>query len=218
MLALTALVASIGVADSINPSTLIPGLWLATTPATGRLASYTLGVFAVYTLGGLVLLFGPGRVLINALHHAHGPVEHVLEAVGGLLVLASRLPCGDAGARRPGHARLCPTAARPRSRSGPGSWQSSFRRRSCTSVRSQRSSPPVRRLRSRSRSGLLQRAICRPTRSVAGGQSLRRRAGGAMDTFSRGATAPRRAAALSGVAAVAGTALLAIGLGGLFVF
>src|SRR5436305_9513078 len=87
MVALTLLVASIALADSVNPSTLVPALWLATAPAAGRLASYTLGVFAVYTLGGLVLLFGPGRILINALHHFHGPLEHVLEAVGGLIVL-----------------------------------------------------------------------------------------------------------------------------------
>jgi hypothetical protein len=88
MFALTLLVVSIALADSLNPSTLIPGLWLASAPAAGGLASFTLGVFAVYTAGGLVLLFGPGRVLINALHHFHGPLEHVLEAVGGLLVLA----------------------------------------------------------------------------------------------------------------------------------
>ncbi len=89
MFALTLLVVSIALVDSVNPSTLIPGLWLATAPGAGRLASYTLGVFAVYTIGGLVLLLGPGRVLINALHHLHGPLEHVLEAVGGLLVLAA---------------------------------------------------------------------------------------------------------------------------------
>jgi cytochrome c biogenesis protein CcdA len=89
MFALTLLVASIALADSVNPSTLVPGLWLATAPAAGRLASYTLGVFAVYLIGGLVVLFGPGRVLINALRHLHGPFEHVLEAAGGLLVLAA---------------------------------------------------------------------------------------------------------------------------------
>ncbi len=88
MIALTLLVVSVALADSLNPSTVIPGLWLASAPAAGRLASFTLGVFAVYTAGGLVLLFGPGRVLINALHHVHGPFEHVVEAVGGLLVLA----------------------------------------------------------------------------------------------------------------------------------
>ena len=88
MVGLTLLVASIAVADSINPSTVIPGLWLATEPSRGRLASFTLGVFAVYLAGGLVLLFGPGRVIISTLHHAHGPVEHVLEAVAGILALA----------------------------------------------------------------------------------------------------------------------------------
>lgn len=88
MFTLTLLVGSIALADSINPSTLVPGLWLATAPAAGRLASFTLGVFAVYMIGGLVLLLGPGQVLISALHHLHGPLEHGLEAGGGLLVLA----------------------------------------------------------------------------------------------------------------------------------
>ena len=88
MLALTLLVVSVALADSVNPSTLVPGLWLASASAAGGLASFIVGVFAVYTAGGLVLLFGPGRVLIHALHHLHGPFEHALEAVGGLLVLA----------------------------------------------------------------------------------------------------------------------------------
>ncbi len=88
MLGLTLLVASIAVADSVNPSTLIPGLWLATEHSERRLASFTLGVFAVYLAGGLVLLFGPGRVMISTLHHAHGPLEHVLETAVGIVALA----------------------------------------------------------------------------------------------------------------------------------
>ena len=88
MLGLTLLVASIAVADSINLSTVIPALWLASGPSGGRLASFTLGVFAVYLAGGLVLLFGPGRVMISTLHHAHGPLEHGLEAAAGALALA----------------------------------------------------------------------------------------------------------------------------------
>lgn len=88
MLGLTFLVVSVALADSINPSTLIPALWLATAPSAGRLASYTLGVFAIYLTGGLVLLLGPGRVLIAALHHLGAPLEHGLEAAGGLIVLA----------------------------------------------------------------------------------------------------------------------------------
>jgi cytochrome c biogenesis protein CcdA len=90
MLGVTLLVASIALADSINPSTLIPALWLI-TPRDGRLASYTLGVFAVYLAGGLVLLLGPGPTLIALFHHLHGRVEHGLEAAGGILALAFAL-------------------------------------------------------------------------------------------------------------------------------
>ncbi len=83
---LTLLVASIAVADSLNPSTVVPALWLASTPR-GHLASFTLGVFVVYLAGGLVLLLGPGPALISALHHMHGTVEHAIEAVVGAIVL-----------------------------------------------------------------------------------------------------------------------------------
>jgi cytochrome c biogenesis protein CcdA len=88
MLGLALLVASIALADSINPSTIVPALWLASVGSATRLASYTLGVFAVYLAGGLVILFGPGRVLISSLHQLQGPFEHAVEAVGGILALA----------------------------------------------------------------------------------------------------------------------------------
>jgi cytochrome c biogenesis protein CcdA len=81
------LVASIAVADSINPSTVVPALWLASTPRA-HLASFTSGVFATYLVGGLVLMFGPGPVFISALRHIQGPVENVIEAAAGVLVLA----------------------------------------------------------------------------------------------------------------------------------
>lgn len=83
---LTLLVASIAVADSINPSTVLPALWMASTPRA-HLASFTFGVFAVYLTGGLVLVFGPGPALISALHHIRGTVEHSVEAAGGVIVL-----------------------------------------------------------------------------------------------------------------------------------
>jgi cytochrome c biogenesis protein CcdA len=86
MLALMLVVASIALADSINPSTVVPALWMAST-RRARLVSFTLGVFAVYLAGGLVLVFGPGPALISALHHLRGTVEHGIEAGGGLIVL-----------------------------------------------------------------------------------------------------------------------------------
>jgi cytochrome c biogenesis protein CcdA len=90
MPALMLLVASIGVADSINPSTVVPALWMASTPRA-HLASFTAGVFAMYYLGGLVLVFGPGPALISSLHDFHGTFEHGLEAGGGVIVLVAAL-------------------------------------------------------------------------------------------------------------------------------
>jgi cytochrome c biogenesis protein CcdA len=87
MLGLTVLVASIGITDSINPSTIAPALWLASAPRARGVGFFALGVFAVYLTGGLVLVFGPGPSLIAALRHVQGPVEHALEAAGGVLVL-----------------------------------------------------------------------------------------------------------------------------------
>jgi cytochrome c biogenesis protein CcdA len=87
MLGLTLLVTSIALADSINPSTVIPALWLTSARSQSRLASFTLGVFVVYVTGGLILLLGPGPTLIALLHHLHGPLEHGVQAIGGLLAL-----------------------------------------------------------------------------------------------------------------------------------
>ena len=91
MLGLALLVGSIALADSVNPSTLIPALWLASAPSQDRLASYTLGVFVIYLAGGLVLVLGPGPALIATLHHVGGPVEHALQAAGGILALGFAL-------------------------------------------------------------------------------------------------------------------------------
>jgi cytochrome c biogenesis protein CcdA len=88
MVALILLVTSVGLADSLNPSTVLPALWLVTLPHGGRLGSYTLGVFAVYFAGGVLLVFGPGPALISTLHDIRGPFEHVLEIAGGVLALA----------------------------------------------------------------------------------------------------------------------------------
>ena len=91
MLELTLLVSSIALADSINPSTVIPALWLASTPSKRTLASYTFGVFAVYLSCGIVLLLGPGPALIAFLAHLRGPVEHAVEVLGGIVALGFAL-------------------------------------------------------------------------------------------------------------------------------
>jgi cytochrome c biogenesis protein CcdA len=101
MLALTLLVASIAIADSINPSTIVPGIWLAAAPRARVLMSFALGVFAIYLAGGLVLVFGPGPALIGALKHVGGPVEHALEAVGGVVALTFAVAVWRARNREP---------------------------------------------------------------------------------------------------------------------
>ncbi|MBV9839696.1 MAG: GAP family protein [Solirubrobacterales bacterium] len=88
MVGLALLVTSVGLADSINPSTVVPALWLAKAPRARGIAAYTLGVFTVYFAGGLVLVFGPGPSLIAALQQIKGPFEHALQAAGGAAVLA----------------------------------------------------------------------------------------------------------------------------------
>jgi cytochrome c biogenesis protein CcdA len=84
---LALLVGSIGVADSVNPSTIAPALWLARAPRARGIACFTLGVFSVYLAGGLVLVFGPGPSLIRVLSRVQGPLEHALQAAVGVLVL-----------------------------------------------------------------------------------------------------------------------------------
>ena len=59
MLALTLIVASIALADCVNPSTLVPALWLASARSGRGLASFTVGVFVVYLAGGLILVLAP---------------------------------------------------------------------------------------------------------------------------------------------------------------
>jgi cytochrome c biogenesis protein CcdA len=102
MTGLSLLVASIAIADSINPSTLVPALWLAGAREGRGLASYTLGVFAIYLAGGLVLVLGPGPALIAALHHVGGSIEHGLEAAGGVGALVFAVFIWRSGRPTPG--------------------------------------------------------------------------------------------------------------------
>lgn len=81
---------SVGLADSLNPSTVGPALYLAT--ATGpvwRVTQFTLGVFSVNFVGGVVLTIGPGRLLLGLVPHPQGTVRHVLELVAGFVLLAA---------------------------------------------------------------------------------------------------------------------------------
>ena len=72
VLAITLLVVSLAVADSINPVTIAIAIYLGSTrDPRRRLASYAAGVFAVYLAGGLLLVLGPGALLRAAVEGSH---------------------------------------------------------------------------------------------------------------------------------------------------
>src|SRR5579884_1385736 len=85
------LMISIGLADSINPSTIAPALYLASgeRPRT-RVAEFTLAVFVVYLAGGALIALGPGALLRHALPDldVRRTVRYGAEIVAGALLLA----------------------------------------------------------------------------------------------------------------------------------
>jgi len=80
---------SVGLADSINPSTVGPALYLATTTRRlSRVTEFTIGVFSVNLVAGVVLTVGPGRSLLGLVPHPQRTVRHVIELVAGVILLA----------------------------------------------------------------------------------------------------------------------------------
>ena len=88
---LLGLMVSIGLVDSLNPSTIGPALYLAHSEhPRRRVAEFTAAVFAVYLAGGALIALGPGELIRSALPHAHATARHVAEIVaGGLLMVAA---------------------------------------------------------------------------------------------------------------------------------
>jgi cytochrome c biogenesis protein CcdA len=79
---------SVGLADSLNPSTVGPALYIATgRQRVWRVTQFTIGVFSVSFVGGVVLTIGPGRLLLGLVPHPQGTVRHVIELVAGVVLL-----------------------------------------------------------------------------------------------------------------------------------
>jgi cytochrome c biogenesis protein CcdA len=87
VVALVALALSVGIVDSINPSTVGPALYLAAgANAVRSLALFVTGVFGVYAAGGIALALGAGQVVPH-------PGNHILRVLetgfgAGAMVLA----------------------------------------------------------------------------------------------------------------------------------
>lgn len=92
MLRLIGIVISIGLADSLNPTTLAPALVLATGEPQSRrhdVSRFLLGVFAVYLLGGLLIALGPGELVLDLVPKPSPRTGQILEVVAGAVLLAA---------------------------------------------------------------------------------------------------------------------------------
>jgi len=91
MLRLVGIVVTIGLADSLNPTTIGPALYLATGErARGRVAEFTIGVFGVYFLGGAAIAVGAGQLIRPLLPHPRHQIADIIEiAIGVAMITAA---------------------------------------------------------------------------------------------------------------------------------
>lgn len=88
LLRVAGVTASVGLADSLNPSTVGPALYLATAGRRVlRVSQFTVAVFGVNFIAGVVLTIGPGRFLLGLVPHPRGTVKHIIELVAGAVLL-----------------------------------------------------------------------------------------------------------------------------------
>jgi cytochrome c biogenesis protein CcdA len=92
MLRLIGVVVSIGLADSLNPTTIAPALYLATGErARTEVTEFTLGVFFVYLLGGMAIALGPGQLVLSLVPKPDADTKHLIEVIVGAAMLAAAL-------------------------------------------------------------------------------------------------------------------------------
>jgi cytochrome c biogenesis protein CcdA len=88
MLRLIGLVVSIGLADSLNPSTVGPALYLAAGERPrSAVTRFTVGVFGVLFVAGCALTIGPGQALLALVPHPGPTVRYIGETVAGVAML-----------------------------------------------------------------------------------------------------------------------------------
>jgi cytochrome c biogenesis protein CcdA len=92
VLRLIGIVISIGLADSLNPTTIAPALYLASGEhARTRVFEFTLAVFVVYLVGGIVIALGPGQLLLSLIPHPHHRTAYIIELGAGVAMLAAAM-------------------------------------------------------------------------------------------------------------------------------
>jgi cytochrome c biogenesis protein CcdA len=92
MLRLLILVTSIGLADSVNPSTIGPALFLAAgDKPRARVAEFTASVFVVSLAAGVLIALGPGELIRSAIPDVdiRRTYRYVAEVVAGVVLLVA---------------------------------------------------------------------------------------------------------------------------------
>jgi cytochrome c biogenesis protein CcdA len=85
-----AVVAAIAFIDSLNPSTIGPALVLgAADPSGANVRKFALGVFAVFFVGGVLLVLGPGQLLLAAIPRPGATAKHTVEVIAGVVLLVA---------------------------------------------------------------------------------------------------------------------------------
>jgi cytochrome c biogenesis protein CcdA len=91
MLRVIGIVVSIGIADSMNPTTIAPALYLASGEhPRERVLEFTIAVFLVYFLGGALIALGPGQLLLSLIPKPSPYVTDAIEVAAGVaMIIAS---------------------------------------------------------------------------------------------------------------------------------
>lgn len=90
MLRLLGIVISIGLADSLNPTTIAPALLLASGEQPRKqVARFTGAVFLVYFLGGAAIALGPGQLVLSLVPRPDRNARAALEVAAGIVMLGA---------------------------------------------------------------------------------------------------------------------------------
>ncbi|HYB30345.1 MAG TPA: GAP family protein [Solirubrobacteraceae bacterium] len=88
MLRLIGVVLSIALADSLNPSTIAPGLYIAIgKQPLGSLMQFTLAVLVINFVGGAAIALGPGEAVLALVPKPDATARYIGETVAGVLML-----------------------------------------------------------------------------------------------------------------------------------
>lgn len=88
MIRLLGIVISIGLADSLNPTTVAPALYMASGEhPKSAVTQFTIAVFSVYLLGGAFIMLGPGELVLSLVPKPSADTRQILEVVAGVVLI-----------------------------------------------------------------------------------------------------------------------------------